>query len=276
VDESYLLAGRFGAEARLTPKALRLYAELGLLVPRRTDPATGYRYYHRDQLDRARLISRLRRLELPLAKIATLLDAEPGALEVELRSWLKARHDQLGRQTELVDAIVRGGAESPELIRSVRVRQAPEVTLLCRQRLVSTAELDEFIAESEDLLRSRLRQAGYPGDGPTRVYFHELVTPDCAGLVEVALGYSGPLDPVAGLRIRLSPAQPEAVLPAPRAYEDYPLVLQLYESLETWIAERPGVRSVDTCYEAHPGTDARFDVVYPIALPEETSPEETS
>src|SRR5690606_8128134 len=113
VDESYLLAGRFGAEARLTPKALRLYAELGLLVPRRTDPATGYRYYHRDQLDRARLISRLRRLELPLAKIATLLDAEPGALEVELRSWLKARHDQLGRQTELVDAIVRGGAESP-------------------------------------------------------------------------------------------------------------------------------------------------------------------
>jgi DNA-binding transcriptional MerR regulator len=102
VDDPYLLAGRFGAEARLSPKALRLYAELGLLVPTEVDPATGYRYYHRDQLDRARLIGRLRGLELPLARIATLLDLTPEALEIELRAWLKARHDQLGRQAQQI------------------------------------------------------------------------------------------------------------------------------------------------------------------------------
>lgn len=39
-----MLAGEFGAAARLTPKALRLYAELGLLVLAASDPVTGYRY----------------------------------------------------------------------------------------------------------------------------------------------------------------------------------------------------------------------------------------
>jgi hypothetical protein len=115
-----------------------------------------------------------------------------------------------------------------------------------------------------------LRAAGLPGDGPTRVYFHELVTPDNEGLVEVAVGYTGALEPIAGFRIRLSPAQTEAVLPAPVAYEDYPLVLQLYDAVEAWVAEHPGAMIIDTCFEVHPGTAARFDVVYPIQLPDQT------
>lgn len=270
MDDPYLLAGRFGAEARLSPKALRLYAELGLLVPTEVDPATGYRYYHRDQLDRARLIGRLRGLELPLARIATLVDLTPAALEIELRAWLKARHDQLGRQAQQIDAIVRGPAQLPELIAAVTVRQVPATTLLCRQRMVSTAELDTFIAESEAELRAGLRGAGLPGDGPIRVYFHELVTPDSEGLVEVAIGYTGALAPLEGLRIRLSPPQTEAVLPAPKAYEDYPLVLHLYDALEAWIADRPGASCTDTCFEVHPGSDARFDVVFPVRLPNQS------
>ena len=51
----YLLAGEFGAAAWLSPKALRLYADQGLLLPARVDPATGYRYDAPDQLPRARL-----------------------------------------------------------------------------------------------------------------------------------------------------------------------------------------------------------------------------
>ncbi len=270
MDESYLLAGRFGAETRLSPKALRLYAELGLLVPSQIDPATGYRYYHPAQVARARMIGRLRRLELPLARIATLLELTPAALEIELRAWLKSRHDRLGRDAQLIDAIIRGGAELPELVQAVTVRRSPAITLLCRQRMISTAELEHFIAGSDRELRAQLRAAGLPGDGPTRVYFHELVTPDSDGLVEVAVGYEGRLDPVAGFRIRLSPAQTEAVLPAPVDYEDYPLVLHLYDAVESWVAGRPGTMIIDTCFEVHPGTDARFDVVYPIQLPDQT------
>ena len=66
VRRKYLLAGEFAAAARLSPKALRLYAEQGLLLPASVDPATGYRFYAPDQLPRARLIGRLRRMGLPL------------------------------------------------------------------------------------------------------------------------------------------------------------------------------------------------------------------
>lgn len=48
-DAKLLLPGEFGAAARLSPKALRLYAEQGLLVPACTDPGTGYRRYHIDR-----------------------------------------------------------------------------------------------------------------------------------------------------------------------------------------------------------------------------------
>jgi DNA-binding transcriptional MerR regulator len=74
MEKKYLLGGEFGGAARLSPKALRLCAEQGLLVPASVDPATGYRYYAPDQLPRARLIARLRQLGLPLARIGFLTD----------------------------------------------------------------------------------------------------------------------------------------------------------------------------------------------------------
>jgi PPM family protein phosphatase len=52
-----LTIGEFARASRLSPKALRLYDELGLLRPARVDEYTGYRYYSRDQLEQARLAS---------------------------------------------------------------------------------------------------------------------------------------------------------------------------------------------------------------------------
>lgn len=267
MHEPHLLAGRFGAATRLSPKALRLYAEQGLLVPAYVDPSTGYRYYHPGQVHRARLISRLRRLDLPLARIAVLLELTPEARESELRAWLRAEQEKVGRHAALVDAITRGGAESPGLVEAVRTRSAPAVKLLSCQRTIYTDALDPFVAEAEGRIRAHLRAAGLPGDGPTRVYFHDLVTPDSEGLVEVAVAYEGSVEPTADLRIRLSPAQSEAFLPAPADHEDFPLVLRLYDAVESWIDDRPGVECADTCFEVWPGTGARFDVVYPITKP---------
>ncbi|MGH3527164.1 MAG: MerR family DNA-binding transcriptional regulator [Burkholderiales bacterium] len=57
-----LTIGAFARACRLTPKALRLYGELGLLAPAKTDALTGYRWYASEQLHRARLVAWLRRL----------------------------------------------------------------------------------------------------------------------------------------------------------------------------------------------------------------------
>ncbi|MFK4065735.1 MerR family transcriptional regulator [Streptomyces sp. NPDC029674] len=80
-DTGMLTIGAFAKASRLSPKALRLYDELGLLRPARVDPVTGYRLYAPDQLDRARLVAWLRRLGMPLARIQHVcaLDAGAGA-----------------------------------------------------------------------------------------------------------------------------------------------------------------------------------------------------
>ena len=57
-----LTIGAFARAAGLTPKALRLYDELGVLPPAAVDPESGYRLYdpaqlaarHRHQRDRSR------------------------------------------------------------------------------------------------------------------------------------------------------------------------------------------------------------------------------
>ena len=71
--------GEFAGRSRLSPKALRLYDELGLLAPARVDESSGYRYYSRDQLERARLIAALRQLQIPLAQIKEIVGLEPVA-----------------------------------------------------------------------------------------------------------------------------------------------------------------------------------------------------
>ena len=53
--QDLLPIGRFAQLARLSPKALRLYGDLGLLTPAHTDPDFGYRYYRQEQLGQARL-----------------------------------------------------------------------------------------------------------------------------------------------------------------------------------------------------------------------------
>lgn len=82
-----LTIGEFARAARLSPRALRLYGKLGLLVPEVVDGATGYRYYHPDQVERGRLIAWLRRLAMPLDLIRTVCDATPEAAAKEIERY---------------------------------------------------------------------------------------------------------------------------------------------------------------------------------------------
>src|SRR3954469_7106362 len=72
--------GRFARLTELTVKALRHYAEIGLLEPARVDEATGYRFYALEQAGRADAIRRLRGLELPLEDVRRVLDGDESVL----------------------------------------------------------------------------------------------------------------------------------------------------------------------------------------------------
>src|SRR5215469_7849097 len=128
-----MLPGEFGAATRLSPKALRLYAEQGMLVAACIDPGTGYRRYHSDQIPRARLIGRLRALQLPLTRIAVLLTLSPSARQAELRSWLAAQENELQYRRELVEALDGAG---PSLAGNPALRTRPQRKLLSREQRV--------------------------------------------------------------------------------------------------------------------------------------------
>lgn len=102
-----LTIGTFAKASRLSPKALRLYDELGLLTPARVDPVTGYRLYAPAQLDQARLVAWLRRLGMPLARIQQVCALEAGPAAEEIRAyWAQVEADTAARRdlaTFLID-----------------------------------------------------------------------------------------------------------------------------------------------------------------------------
>ncbi|GAB3454826.1 MerR family transcriptional regulator [Actinophytocola sediminis] len=102
-----LTIGVFARASRLSPKALRLYDELGLLRPARVDPVNGYRFYEPAQLERARLVAWLRQLGMPLATIRTVADLPgPAAADAVAEYWRQVETDTAARR-DLAAFLVR-------------------------------------------------------------------------------------------------------------------------------------------------------------------------
>jgi DNA-binding transcriptional MerR regulator len=119
--------GRFARITGLTVKALRHYDEVGLLRPAAVDPETGYRSYSSSQVRSAERIRMLRRLELPLDDIATLVETEDPALihrvlvdhqrRTAIRSaQLKVGVDLFNKTWTLMEKDDRSEAEDDELL----------------------------------------------------------------------------------------------------------------------------------------------------------------
>ncbi len=147
--------GEFARRSRLSVKALRLYDELGVLVPARVDEASGYRYYDVAQLEAARLVAMLRQLDLPLAAIKELLVCDPvDAAERIAAHWreVESVHDA---RRELADYLVNRLSGKRSVMYEVATREIPERSLLCLKRNVDEqgawALGKEFIA----ILRER-------------------------------------------------------------------------------------------------------------------------
>ncbi|WP_245783032.1 MerR family transcriptional regulator [Amycolatopsis sacchari] len=94
-----LTIGAFARASRLSPKALRLYDELGLLRPVSVDPRSGYRFYAPEQLERARLVAWLRRLGMPLARIRRVCELDgPAAADEVADYWREVEADVRSRE----------------------------------------------------------------------------------------------------------------------------------------------------------------------------------
>jgi DNA-binding transcriptional MerR regulator len=177
--------GEFARATRLSPKALRLYDELGLLLPARVDASSGYRDDEETQLPTARLVVALRQLDVPLPRIQYLLALEPAAAANHLEAyWAAVEDDHSGKRNlaaHLVDRLNGKRSVVPDIV----VHAMPERHILCLQ---GNAENEEEVWRlGKDFIALIRERPLPPMEGPTGASFliyHGEVNADSDGPVE--------------------------------------------------------------------------------------------
>lgn len=101
-----LTIGEFARAARLSPKALRLYDELGLLRPHAVDKWSGYRYYTPGQLEKACFVASLRRLGMPLARIRKVVDLAPAEAAAAVTAFLRTTEAEFAERQRLAQFLI--------------------------------------------------------------------------------------------------------------------------------------------------------------------------
>jgi DNA-binding transcriptional MerR regulator len=109
--------GQMSRRSGLTVKALRYYDRVGLLHPAVVDEATGFRYYSAEQTSAARLVGRLRSIDVPLDDVRICLEADDqnAALNEALlaqRARLEARATRIAGHLHLLMHFLTDGLET--------------------------------------------------------------------------------------------------------------------------------------------------------------------
>jgi DNA-binding transcriptional MerR regulator len=132
--------GEFARLSRLSPKALRLYDELGLLPPAQVDPDSGYRWYAAAQLDNARLVASLRQIGVPLAQIQLILSMEPEAAAAHVGAYWSGTEADHAARRDLVGYLVDRLTGKRNVMYEIKIRDIPARSLLCLLRHASSEQ----------------------------------------------------------------------------------------------------------------------------------------
>lgn len=109
--------GDFARASGLTPKALRLYDDMGLLPPAEVDEMNGYRHYEPRQLHRARLVARLRLIGMSLDRIRSVADLPDAERSAALLSyWRQVEADHASRRAEMGHLVERTRGKDTDML----------------------------------------------------------------------------------------------------------------------------------------------------------------
>jgi DNA-binding transcriptional MerR regulator/effector-binding domain-containing protein len=179
----------FARLAGVSPKALRIYDEMGILKPSAVDRWTSYRYYSISQLAALNRILALRDLGFSLDQIAALLrDGLPPAV---VRELLRAREQEL--RNHLSDEQARLQRIQARLRSLEQEDHMPEYEIVLKNvapmrvaALSGTIPNFSGLEAQWDKLYDYLRPHGVPWSIPNLIIWHEPDDPDVVMAVEVA------------------------------------------------------------------------------------------
>ncbi|WEV24462.1 MerR family transcriptional regulator [Streptomyces sp. 71268] len=230
--------GELAGRTRLSPKALRLYGDRGLLSPAHVDPRTGFRRYGPDQVERARRIALLRAAGMPLARVAEVLDADAARSSRLLDAYWRERRAEHAARRAAVDHARHVLTGDGPAAYAIAERAVPEQRVVCVRRHVGAAELPGFLAEATEVLFHHLRQADACLSGPVFAAYHGLVGEDFDGLVEVCVPTRNAVEPGPRIAVRVEPAHREAYTTLARRETGYAAMAAAHDAVGAW----PGAR----------------------------------
>ena len=192
--------GIFSRMTGLSHRALRLYADRGLLPPAHVDEATGYRYYDVHSIRAAEMIRLLRRLGVPLGEMGLYIDA---ATADRLEETLTQQKQRLEQEQARLDAALRLLGRIDELDGMFRAAPAVEVVDLPPERCLrwsgtmARSEFHESYIDLAAVLADRAAESGLTPAGREYVVLLDPTDKGLAGGEETVLRYELCL-PVAG------------------------------------------------------------------------------
>lgn len=262
--------GQFARRTRLSYKALRLYDAMELLPPAFVDAENRYRYYSEDQVEQARIIGLLRRLEMPLERIREVLAQPRDRAFAAVDGYWREREAEVRAQRRLVAFLEAylGGRERTMF--EIQTRSVPEQRVATLRSHVHADELPGFIGEAMHRLYVHLEEVGAVPERYPFVAYHGQVDLDSDGPVEVCVPFAGSADPEGDVAVRVEPAQVQAFARVSKAQVAFPTILEAYEAVETHLRER-GARVAGSPREVYIANwdaigddDAACDVAFPF------------
>jgi DNA-binding transcriptional MerR regulator len=230
-----LSIGEFSRRSRLSPRALRLYERQGLLLPAVVDDHNGYRYYEVTQIDTARLIATLRRLDMPLSQVAEVVRSprERGA-QLVAAYWraVERRNDAQRELAQHVEARL-AGVSAGLSARTAGTRAVPAQTFITEQHHVTIPDLRDCVQDVVPRLLAIAEASSARAGHPTFLY-HGEVTEDSDGPVEFCVPVEPGAAAEAALATRTEPPHKEVYVRLSKADLQYPRVLDAYDAVFAW------------------------------------------
>ncbi len=233
--QDLLPIGQFAQAVQLSLKALRLYDQLGLLTPARTDPDTGYRSYGAGQLPVARMIRLMRQMDMPLALIRDVLAADAGTASDLVRQYRASVEAHAARVRDAAETLLRSFDKETMMAFEVQVKEVPTQRVAGISRKVLLEEVGASIEESLGRLRAFVAAQGGEITGPPFGIYHEPITRENAGLIEVSLPMRGALSPTEEIAVKEMPGGRMATTLITGEARHYPAKMDAYYDLHHWI-----------------------------------------
>jgi len=278
-----LSIGEFSNICNVSPKTLRYYAEIGLLLPSEVNPENGYRYYSIEQLELMLFINRLKTYNFSLEEIKKILNETESQDELLYLSLTRKKRELTETLLKFQNTIAQLDNDLSNLKHGksimsymdaidIQIVEVAPIKILSIRKMVHKFDFTETYHCCFHALMKTIEANNLTNTAPPMVLFHSAEFNDCGLDTEFAI-------PVKESSVGTRIFRPDLCLKT-TLYGSYSKLSSIYAKQREY-AEQNGYISSNALYEVYlsdPSETQNEDefiteIFYPIKKNKETTNE---